>query len=82
MEPLEKCCNDVVNAVTTDHPAKPYLIIGGLVGALGLFKNSLSGLMLLGLGGALVARGFEEMRRVEELHGGNHHGVNGPPQKL
>jgi uncharacterized membrane protein len=80
MEPLEKCYKDVVNAVTTDHPAKPYLILGGMVGALGLVKNSISGLILLGLGGALVARGFEEMRKIEELHDGNHHGVNAPPQ--
>jgi|GEM_PF-2579578 len=71
---------DLQTVLTTNHPARPYLIMGGLIGGLGLFRNSLSGLVLLGLGGALVYRGIEEMNRVQSLHGGNYHGVNGPPQ--
>ncbi|AIE87202.1 hypothetical protein [Fimbriimonas ginsengisoli] len=79
---LNKRFDDVLDVLASDHPAKPYLIVGGIVGALGLFRNSLSGLVLLGLGGALVARGLDELRKTNDLHGGNHHGVNGPPQNL
>ncbi len=65
--------------LTTNHPAKPYLIGGGVLAALGLLKGSYSGLGFLGIGGLLIAKGLHEVRRVEELHGGNFHGNNAPP---
>jgi uncharacterized membrane protein len=71
--------DDVLNAVSTNHPARPYLLSGAILGGLGLMRNSFSGILLLGIGAALVSRGVEEMRRVQGLHGGNHHGVNAPP---
>jgi hypothetical protein len=71
--------DDVLQAVTTNHPARPYLLSGAILGGLGLVRNSFSGILLLGLGAALVGRGMEELRRVNDSHGGNYHGVNGPP---
>lgn len=73
---------DLQTILTTDHPARPYFIIGGLVGAIGLFRSSLGGLVMLGLGGALIKRGLDEVKRVEGVHGGNYHGVNAPPSTI
>ncbi len=75
--PNQDC--DLTTVLTTNHPARPFLIIGGLITGLGLFRNSISGLGFMLVGGAIVMRGLEEMKRVEELHGGNFHGSNGPP---
>ncbi|MGV3616891.1 MAG: hypothetical protein ACO1SV_16315 [Fimbriimonas sp.] len=71
--------DDVIQAVSTNHPARPYLLAGAVLGGLGLLRNSFSGVVLLGLGAALVGRGMEEMRRVNDAHDGNYHGVNAPP---
>jgi hypothetical protein len=70
---------DIAKILTTNHPARPYLILGGLVTGIGLFRNRLSSLGFLMLGGALIAKGIEEAKRVEDFHDGNYHGVNGPP---
>ncbi len=67
------------NALTTNHPARPYLIGGSVLGLYGLVKGGIGGLLLLGAGGAILKAGVDELRRLEALHGGNAHGVNGPP---
>jgi hypothetical protein len=69
--------NDLAKVLTTNHPARPYLILGGLIGGIGLLRNSFSSLIFLAAGGALVAKGLEEMRQTSELHDGNYHGTNG-----
>lgn len=74
--------DEVLDVLGSNHPAKPYLVLGTIIGGMGLLRNSLSGLLFLGLGGALVARGLEEMKHTKELHGGNHHGTNGPPKSI
>lgn len=74
--------NDIVKVLTTNHPARPYLIIGGLIGGMGLMRNRLSNLPMLIVGAALVAKGLEEMNRINGLHDGNFHGTNGPPHDL
>lgn len=71
--------DDVLQAVSTNHPARPYLLSGAILGGMGLLRNSFSGIVLLGLGAALVGRGMEELRRVNGAHDGNYHGVNAPP---
>jgi hypothetical protein len=71
--------DDVLQAVSSNHPARPYLLSGAILGGIGLLRNSFSGIVLLGLGAALVGRGMEELRRVNTTHGGNFHGVNAPP---
>ncbi len=71
--------DDVINAVQTNHPARPYLLAGAILGGLGLLRNSISGVLFLGIGAALIGRGMEEIRSVRELHDGNNHGVNAPP---
>ena len=75
---METTRPDLQTVLTTPHPARPYFILGGALGLYGLVRNSLGGLLLLGAGGALLMKGLEEMRRIESLHGGNAHGVNGP----
>ena len=72
---------DLSTVLTTNHPAKPYFVLGGAMCALGLLRHGLGSLLLLGAGGAVVMRGLDEMRRLEALHGGNAHGTNGPPLK-
>lgn len=76
---MEKRIDEIVNVLGSNHPARPYLLMGGVVMGIGLIRNSLSSLVLLGLGGALVSRGLREMDEINSLHGGNHHGVNAPP---
>ena len=71
---------ELKNALMTNHPARPYLIGGSVLGLYGLLKGGIGGLILLGAGGALLKAGADEMRRIEALHGGNAHGVNGPPE--
>jgi hypothetical protein len=70
---------ELAQILTTNHPARPYLVGGGVLAALGLLRGSWSGLGFLGIGGLLLAKGFQEIKRVEELHGGNYHGNNSPP---
>ncbi len=70
---------DLATVLTTAHPARPYYILGGGLCLLGLLRNNLGSLLFLGAGGALLMKGIEEMRRIEELHGGNAHGTNAPP---
>ena len=71
--------NEFMKVLTTNHPARPMLVLGGLITGIGLLRNSFSSLAFLLVGGALVAKGLEEMKRVERQHDGNYHGVNGPP---
>jgi hypothetical protein len=71
--------NELAKVLTTNHPARPYLVLGALIGGLGLIRNNISSLAFLLAGGALVAKGLEEMRQTNELHGGNYHGTNAPP---
>jgi len=70
---------DWMKIVTSNHPARPYLILGGLIGGIGLFRSSLGGLLMAGLGAALIKRGVDEVNHVQALHDGNFHGHNGPP---
>jgi uncharacterized membrane protein len=70
---------DLATILTTDHPSRPYFILGGLMAGIGLFRSSLGGMLMLGVGGALIKRGIDEMDRINKLHGGNYHGVNSPP---
>lgn len=74
-----QCLEDAIEAVNTDHPARPYLLSGAVLAVFGLLRPSLSGVRMLGLGAALVGRGMEEVTRVKRFHGGNHHGINSPP---
>jgi Na+/H+-translocating membrane pyrophosphatase len=74
--------DDVTHALGTNHPARPYLLAGTVLGALSLIRHSFSGIVLLAVGATLVGRGMEEVRRVRDLHDGNHHGVNGPPANV
>lgn len=74
--------DEFVSAVKMNHPARPYLLAGAVLGGVGLMRNSVSGLIMLGVGAALLSRGAEEVRRVNALHGGNSHGVNAPPANV
>ena len=69
--------SELQRIVTTNHPARPYIILGGLLAGIGLMRNRFSSLTFLAVGGALIAKGLDEKRRVDELHGGNAHGING-----
>ena len=69
---------DLQTILTTNHPARPYFILGGALGLLGLLRNNIGSLLLLGAGGAVIMRGMDEIRRIDELHGGNAHGTNAP----
>jgi hypothetical protein len=71
--------NEFAKVLTTNHPARPYLVLGGLIGGLGLLRNSFSSLAFVVAGGALIAKGLEEMRATQDLHDGNFHGTNAPP---
>ncbi|HSI73097.1 MAG TPA: hypothetical protein VK934_07950 [Fimbriimonas sp.] len=71
--------NELAQVLTTNHPARPYLVLGGLIAGIGLIRNSFSSLAFLIAGGALVAKGLEEMKRTGQLHDGNYHGTNAPP---
>lgn len=78
---METTRPDLRTILTTPHPARPYFLLGGTLCLYGLLRSSLGGLLLLGAGGAVLAKGLEEMRRIESLHGGNAHGVNAPPRE-
>ena len=69
--------NEFSKVLTTNHPARPYLVLGALIGGLGLIRNNVSSLAFLLAGGALVAKGLQEMQQTAELHDGNYHGTNG-----
>jgi hypothetical protein len=71
--------NELAKVLTTNHPARPYLVLGGLIAGIGLIRNSFASLAFLIAGGALVAKGLEEMKRSTDLHDGNYHGTNAPP---
>lgn len=75
---METTRPELATVLTTNHPARPYFVLGGALTLLGLFRNSLGSVLLLGAGGVLLVRGLDEMRRIEDLHGGNAHGTNGP----
>lgn len=66
------------NALTTPHPARPYFVLGGVLGLYGLLRGGVGSLVLLGAAGALLKKGLDEIHRLDALHGGNAHGVNGP----
>ncbi len=70
--------SELSKVLTTNHPARPYFVLGALIGGIGLLRNNISSLAFLVAGGALVAKGIEEMRQTEALHDGNYHGTNGP----
>lgn len=70
---------DLATVLTTNHPARPYYLLGGALCLLGILRNNLGSLLFLGAGGAVLLRGMDEMRRIEALHGGNAHGTNAPP---
>ena len=69
--------SELQRVVTTNHPARPFIILGGLCAGIGLLRNRFSSLAFLAVGGALIFKGYEEIERINELHGGNSHGVNG-----
>jgi hypothetical protein len=69
--------SELQRVVTTNHPARPYIILGGLMAGIGLLRNRFSSLAFLAVGGALIFKGCEEMQRVDALHDGNFHGTNG-----
>jgi hypothetical protein len=71
--------SELQKVLTTNHPARPFLVLGGLVTMMGLFRNRLSSMGFLLVGGALIAKGMNEIERVDTLHDGNYHGVNAPP---
>ena len=71
--------SDLSTLLTTAHPARPYLLLGGGLCLYGLLRSGLGAILMLGAGGAVLAKGLEEVRRVESLHDGNAHGVNAPP---
>jgi predicted lipid-binding transport protein (Tim44 family) len=72
--------DELRQVVTTNHPARPYMIGGAVLGVMGLLRGGgVAGLGMLIVGGFLVSKGFQEMERVRSLHGGNYHGVNSPP---
>lgn len=70
---------DLVKILSSNHPAKPYLIVGGLIAGYGLLRSGANSLAYLLAGGVILAKGFEEIKRINDLHGGSYHGVNGPP---
>ena len=76
---MEQNRPDLPTILTTNHPARPYFILGGALCLLGLLRNNIGSILLLGAGGAVLMRGADEIRRMEELHGGNAHGTNAPP---
>lgn len=78
---METTRPDLKTVLTTPHPARPYFVLGGALGLYGLLRSGFGAFLMLGAGGALVAKGLDEMRRLEALHGGQAHGVNAPPQK-
>ena len=69
---------DLVKILSSNHPAKPYFVIGGLIAGYGLLRSGPSALAYLLAGGVILSKGFEEIRRINDLHGGNFHGVNAP----
>lgn len=71
--------DDLVRILSSNHPAKPYLIGGGLLAAYGLLRSGATALGYLLVGGFVLAKGFEEIQRNKELHDGNSHGTNRPP---
>lgn len=73
---------DLASVLQTNHPARPYFIIGGAVMLLGVLRHNPVGLVMMALGGGVIARGVQEVNRIERLHDGNFHGVNAPPSKV
>lgn len=61
--------SELQHAVTTNHTARPYIILGGLMAGIGLMRNRFSSLAFLVVGGALIAKGYEEIRRIDGQHG-------------
>lgn len=76
---MDGSTTDLQTVLTTAHPARPYLIFGGAMCLLGLMRNNIGSLILMVAGGAVVAKGLEEVRRIDSLHDGNVHGTNAPP---
>ena len=74
---------DIKELLTSNHPARPYLIAGAFACGLGLLRSNLGGALLIAAGSISLLRGLDEIQKTNRLHGGNFHGTNGPsPRNL
>ena len=65
--------------MASEHPSKKFLLVGGLMIGMGILRGRLSGLVLLVGGGLAVAKAVQLLHETNDLHGGNYHGYNRPP---